>query len=128
MQGDRAPYPVLTNNSSKTAAEYADKLVSMGIPLLVTMSSPRETTISYEIRTARPQSVCWDEVAADEFSQAGFSSTQKTGCVVLRFDMDLTYERLRRACDLIRKGVPYIATHPDVNCPTEAGLSLIAEA
>jgi ribonucleotide monophosphatase NagD (HAD superfamily) len=26
-----------------------------------------------------------------------------------------------KLCDLIRAGTPYIATHPDFNCPTETG-------
>ncbi len=38
-----------------------------------------------------------------------------------RFDTTLTYEKIRKLCDLVREGTPYIATHPDVNCPTENG-------
>jgi HAD superfamily hydrolase (TIGR01450 family) len=41
--------------------------------------------------------------------------------VVLGFDLTLTYEKLRTACDLIRQGLPFIATHPDFNCPTPEG-------
>ena len=41
--------------------------------------------------------------------------------VVLGFDTTLTYEKIWKACDLIRDGLPYIATHPDYNCPTETG-------
>ena len=28
---------------------------------------------------------------------------------------------MTRVCDLVREGLPYIATHPDFNCPTESG-------
>jgi 4-nitrophenyl phosphatase len=38
--------------------------------------------------------------------------------VILGFDKTLTYDKLRTACDLIRRGVLFIATHPDFNCPT----------
>ena len=41
--------------------------------------------------------------------------------VLLAFDTTLRYDRLCEACDLIRAGLPYIATHPDINCPTETG-------
>ena len=41
--------------------------------------------------------------------------------VVLGFDTTLTYEKLWKLCDLVRMGLPYIATHPDFNCPTETG-------
>ena len=37
------------------------------------------------------------------------------------FDTTVTYEKLEKACTLIRKGVPFWATHPDNNCPTEHG-------
>ena len=37
--------------------------------------------------------------------------------VVVGFDQTLTYEKLTTACRLIDKGVPYVATHPDVRCP-----------
>ena len=41
--------------------------------------------------------------------------------VVVAFDTTLTYEKLWRLCDFVRAGLPYIATHPDINCPTETG-------
>ena len=40
---------------------------------------------------------------------------------VLGFDTTLTYAKLWKLCDLLAAGVPYIATHPDINCPTETG-------
>ena len=41
--------------------------------------------------------------------------------VMLGFDTDLTYERIRKACRMIADGAVYMATHPDVNCPTPDG-------
>jgi ribonucleotide monophosphatase NagD (HAD superfamily) len=43
------------------------------------------------------------------------------GYVIVGFDQTLTYENLTIACRLIDRGVPYIATHPDVRCPIEGG-------
>jgi 4-nitrophenyl phosphatase/NagD protein len=42
-------------------------------------------------------------------------------CVVLGFDRTLTYAKLETATRLIRRGVRFIATHPDKVCPTETG-------
>ena len=57
-----------------------------------------------------------------EFAAHGFVLTDADpDYVVLGFDMTLTYEKLVTGCDLIRGGVPFIATHPDLNCPTESG-------
>lgn len=33
----------------------------------------------------------------------------------------LTYEKLEKACTLIRNGARFYSTHPDFNCPTETG-------
>ena len=41
--------------------------------------------------------------------------------VLIGFDTTLTYDKMCRVCDLVRAGLPYIATHPDFNCPTETG-------
>lgn len=41
--------------------------------------------------------------------------------VMLGFDTDLTYARIRNAARLIANGAVYMATHPDMNCPTSDG-------
>ena len=33
----------------------------------------------------------------------------------------LTYEKLTNLCNAVRAGLPYIATHPDLNCPVAGG-------
>ena len=40
---------------------------------------------------------------------------------VQSFDTTLTYEKLDRICHFIRNGADFIATHKDINCPTEYG-------
>ena len=41
--------------------------------------------------------------------------------VVIGFDTTLTYQKMWDVCNFVRAGLPYIATHPDFNCPTETG-------
>jgi 4-nitrophenyl phosphatase len=58
----------------------------------------------------------------NEFETRGFMLTDEMpDFAVLGFDTTLTYDKLWRLCDLVRAGVPYFATHPDYNCPTETG-------
>ena len=45
----------------------------------------------------------------------------KPRAVVLGFDTTLEYDRLRRTCDLVREGLPYLGVNPDLNCPVEGG-------
>ena len=40
---------------------------------------------------------------------------------VLGFDTTLTYQKIWKFCDFVNEGIPYIATHPDINCPTPDG-------
>jgi len=41
--------------------------------------------------------------------------------ILVGFDTELTYAKLRTACDLLRAGARLFATHPDLNCPTPDG-------
>lgn len=56
------------------------------------------------------------------FREEGICLTEeKPEVVVIGFDMTLTYEKLERACTYIREGAVFLATHKDINCPTETG-------
>lgn len=115
----------LTNNSSRCAAYYARKLTDMGWP-----ASPEDILTSglatcLYIASRKPGArICLlgtPELEA-EFRKNGLNLTDtEPDFVVLGFDTTLTYEKLANACRLISAGVPYIATHPDINCPTETG-------
>lgn len=121
-----------TNNSSKTAARYIYKLGRMGLDIgrgdIVTSG---DVTIDYLKQNHAGASVylMGTEALREEFISAGIMLTDDesgdaTGTpdvVVCAFDMELTYFKLERACTYIRKGAVFIATHEDVNCPTEDG-------
>ena len=115
----------LTNNSSRNANYYAEKLTRFGWP-----AKPDEVLTSGEatalhlggLKPSARVYVLGTPDLEQEFAAHGFTLTdEKPDYVVLGFDMTLTYDKLVRACDLIRAGVPFIATHPDFNCPTETG-------
>jgi HAD superfamily hydrolase (TIGR01450 family) len=59
---------------------------------------------------------------AREFEEAGIALTE-TGpeLVVTAYDTTIDYRKLCLVCDFVREGLPFIATHPDFNCPTETG-------
>ena len=48
-----------------------------------------------------------------------YDKKDKPDYVVLGFDTTITYEKIWTACDYLRDGIPFIATHPDFNCPLE---------
>lgn len=116
----------LSNNSSRRGAWYARKLRRLGVPVknaeVFTSANATVLYLSRKCPSRRLYVVGTPSLRA-EFRRAGFEpSSDQPDAVVLGFDTTLTYAKIRRACDLIRSGVPFYATHPDLNCPTDGGL------
>lgn len=114
----------LTNNSSRDGQYYARKLQRMGCP------APEEDVYTSGMATCqvlnreypgKPVYLLGNEALRGEFSRYGVPMDGRPEVVVVGFDTTLTYEKLCRVCDLVRAGLPYLATHPDFNCPTETG-------
>ena len=115
----------VTNNSSRNAAYYVTKLTKMGVELKPDQVFTSGEATRYFLKLNNYSSNIYlvgTPDLEDEFRQAGYNlTTNDPVAVVLGFDLTLTYDKLRRACALIRNGVPFIATHPDFNCPTPEG-------
>jgi HAD superfamily hydrolase (TIGR01457 family) len=118
-------YIFVTNNSSRSADYYVTKLTRMGVPVRPEQVFTSGEATRYYLKKhfrARDIYLLGTPDLEEEFGRAGFHLTHvNPGAVVLGFDQTLTYEKLRIACALIRQGVPFIATHPDLNCPTPEG-------
>ncbi|MCZ6842995.1 MAG: HAD-IIA family hydrolase [SAR324 cluster bacterium] len=115
----------VTNNSSQDGAGYSRKLTGLGIAVepggIVTSGA---ATVDYLNDVARVQRVyALGTASFEEELRAGglLLDDQQPQAVVLGFDLTLTYDKLRRACHFIRQGVPFIASHPDLTCPTSEG-------
>lgn len=118
-------YVFVTNNSSKNAAVYVEKLHRMGLIVseekIVTSG---QATIYYLQRNFPGAKVflLGNPLLQEEFMQAGILLEEEhPDVVVTAFDTSLDYKKMCRVCDHVRAGLPYIATHPDYNCPTETG-------
>jgi HAD superfamily hydrolase (TIGR01457 family) len=115
----------LTNNSSKHRRQYAEKINRLGLPVTEeSVLTSGEATALY-LREQNPGAnlfLVGTPSLESEFRQYGFHLVQQEPqFLVLGFDTTLTYQKLWALCDFVRAGVPYIATHPDFNCPTEKG-------
>jgi 4-nitrophenyl phosphatase/NagD protein len=115
----------LTNNSSKDSQQYVEKLTRLGLPVSREKVFTSGEATAMHIRDQKPGArvyVVGTSALENEFRAYGFVfAHERPDYAVLGFDTTLTYEKLWRLCDLVRDGVPYIATHPDYNCPTESG-------
>lgn len=118
-------YIFLTNNSSKNAEAYVEKLHRMGWEIgpekIITSG---QAAIFYLKRHFAGKKVflLGNPLLQAEFMQAGIMlEDQAPDVVVVGFDTSLDYQKMCKVCDFVRAGLPYLATHPDYNCPTESG-------
>ena len=119
-------YCFMTNNSSKSAEIYARKLMNMGLPIdpekqLITSG---HATVRYLQRKYPGKRIYLfgNPMVKMEFAQRGILLDEEDPeVVVTSFCTSFHYRDLCRLCDLVRAGLPYVATHPDFNCPTKTG-------
>ena len=125
-QGNR--YLFMTNNSSKSVADYVKKLEKLGI------SATKEDFITSSQATAyylkkhhggATLYVMGTESLKAELKSEGFEITEdldKVDLIVMGFDTELTFKKLEDVSKLLlTRDIPYIATNPDLVCPTEFG-------
>jgi HAD superfamily hydrolase (TIGR01457 family) len=125
LRQQKKEFLFLTNNSSQHRRQYADKISRLGLPLAEKSVLTSGEATSLYLREQHPGAnvfLVGTPSLEDEFRQHGFRLVQQEPeYLVLGFDTTLTYQKLWALCDFVRAGVPYIATHPDFNCPTESG-------
>lgn len=121
-------YYLLTNNSSKDHSHYVRKMNGLGVPVErkdVLISTDAFTNWLSKVNKEARLFVLGTKEFRTLIAEAGFTMTSNleegADYVVVAFDQELTYANLTIACRLIDKGVPYVATHPDVRCPIEGG-------
>lgn len=121
-----------TNNSSQSAAFYRRKIGQMGLESgEVPIYTSGDVLVYYLQKhypgkrvylvgtssleeTLRQQDIV---LANDEELPAGAG----VDLVVAGFDTTLEYHKVERACAYLRRGAVFLATNPDLNCPTEQG-------
>ena len=115
----------LTNNSSKSASFYQQKLGRMGVPeafrnvLTSGQAAARYLTNRFPGKKAF---LLANAIETEELKALGVEIDQEhPDYVLIAFDTELDYKKMTMLCDHVRSGLPYIATHPDFNCPTETG-------
>lgn len=122
-------YLYMTNNSSKSVEDYVKKLTRIGIECAAgDFVTSAQATIRYlkQRHAGLPLYVCGTRSLKAEFAEAGLTVTEDAdaaGCVVMGYDTELDYKKLLDVSRQLteRPDMPYIATNPDLVCPTEFG-------
>lgn len=129
-QNKRAMY--ITNNSSKATSQYVEKLAGLGISAAEDDFFTSVNALVYNLNNIHPKAklyVLGTPVFEKYLEESGFEiireyyeeAEKRPDFVILAFDMTLTYDKLRVACDYIADGIEYWATHPDMVCPVKGG-------
>ena len=114
----------LSNNSSKSVSQYLEKLRGMGI-----------VATEGEILLSTHDLISWlsNEGVVDTFlvgtegmremlESSGFSTaSDNPEYVVLGYDTEINYEKLATSSIHLHNGVPMVASHPDMVCPSPDG-------
>ena len=123
------PHLFLTNNSSRTPKQYADKLLRLGMH-----AAPERILTSAQVaaadlaRQACPQDrvlVVGGAGLREALALAGLTLADRyweASFVVVGLDTAITYEKLSQAALAIRRGARFLGTNADRSFPTERGL------
>jgi len=123
--GDRGiDFYFLSNNSSRSKSDYVKKLSKLGIRtgeerIILSTDGVIEFLLQKQIKDIY---VVGTKSMMEMFTEAGFEiASRSPSYIILGFDTELTYEKLKTAALFIQSGVELIATHPDLVCPTPEG-------
>jgi HAD superfamily hydrolase (TIGR01450 family) len=116
---------VLTNNSSNTHTEHYRKLLSSGLDFSMSeIISSLQSAIEYlsQKRIVKVYFLANKRVSKYLKSQGIEQNSKDPEALLMTWDTELTYDKLKQFCLLVDRGIPYYATHPDITCPTDEGL------
>lgn len=117
----------LTNNSSHNAWFYVERLKRMGLTVgreKILTSGEATARILLRDYPGRRVFVLGNRFLVEEMTEAGvIVDNVHPDMVVIGYDTTLDYAKMTAVCDHVRAGLPYVATHPDFNCPTETGFA-----
>ncbi len=129
LQEAQIPFLFLTNNATRTPAEYVQRLAQMDIHV------GEEAIFTSALATARyvqqtypapgPVLVIGGNGIRVALQDAGFALTDRADqarIVVSAMDVDATYARCAEATLAIRGGAAWIQTNPDRTFPSERGI------
>jgi len=121
-------YIFITNNSSKSVEDYITKLDKMGIPVAKDnfFTSSQATSLFLLDNFKDKKVFCMGtQSLIKELQYDGIdvtdNKTEKIDVVVVGFDTEITSQKIYNTCELLYKGIPFIATNPDRACPVSFG-------
>ena len=127
LKENNIPYLFVTNNSSRTPVQVAEKLNQFRIsaePEQVFTASMATANYIFERHQKATIYMIGEEGLRLALEEKGFTLVEHEhpDFVVCGIDHDINYEKLALACLAIRNGAAFISTNGDIAIPTERGL------
>jgi len=120
------PYLFVTNNSSRTPAQVAEKLRNFGIETdnkQVFTTSMATANFIAERKVDATVYVIGEEGIRNALQEKGLELVEENAdFLVMGIDRAINYEKLTKACLAVRNGAAFISTNGDIAIPTERGL------
>ncbi|WP_203363125.1 TIGR01457 family HAD-type hydrolase [Bacillus sp. REN10] len=121
------PYLFVTNNSSRTPEQVANKLVDFDIRATteqVFTTSMATAQFIADRKQGATVYVIGEEGIRQALQEKGLTIVDhdQADFVVVGIDRSITYEKLAIACLAVRNGATFISTNGDIAIPTERGL------
>ncbi|HBG74532.1 MAG: hypothetical protein A2X25_10905 [Chloroflexi bacterium GWB2_49_20] len=123
-----------TNNSTRTPDQYIDRLKHFGVTSLEAWQVITSSlALSHELARIFPDKgnvfIIGEDGLRKALEDCGFcvvddEHAENVIAVAVGIDRYITFNKLRRASLLIRKGLPFLGTNPDKTFPTPEGLIL----
>jgi NagD protein len=134
MKENGVDYSFLTNNPTRSVADYLKKLAGLGIQANEdNMYTTSLATIDY-LKSHYPEAkrifFVGTESMISQFELAGYESCADDpddvpDVLVVAFDTTVTHAKLSRAAWWASQNIPYVATNPDLVCPTDQRVVLV---
>ncbi len=117
-----------TNNATRTPAHYLAKFAAKGVELETWQVVTSAVAAADFLRAQYPAGGAVFVVGETGLEEALVSRGFQIGgpdplAVVSGLDRQVTYDKLKLASFLVRRGVPFIGTNPDLSFPTPEGLT-----
>ena len=114
----------LSNNSSRSVKQYVKKLHAFGIPAVGedVLLSTHDLLAWLASNSITKTWLIGTEGMREMLEESGIETrSEHPEYVVLGYDTEIDYEKLSKASIFLHAGVPLVASHPDMVCPSPDG-------
>ncbi|WAA09951.1 TIGR01457 family HAD-type hydrolase [Fervidibacillus albus] len=125
LKAKEIPYLFVTNNSTRTPAQVAEKLNAFDIPATeeqIFTTSMATANFVYDWKKDAKVYFIGEEGLEAALREKGFSfAKEDADVVIVGLDRQVTYEKFAIGCLAVRNGAKFISTNGDIALPSERG-------